>query len=48
LAQIQGFPANYKWCGNEKDIITQIGNAIPPPLCQAVVDSFKMVEINLP
>ncbi len=36
LGQIQGFPADYPWQGNEKEIITQIGNAVPPPLCQAV------------
>ena len=33
LAQIQGFPAEYQWQGNEKEIITQIGNAVPPALC---------------
>jgi DNA (cytosine-5)-methyltransferase 1 len=37
LGQIQGFPADYQWQGNEKEIITQIGNAVPPPLCEAVV-----------
>jgi DNA (cytosine-5)-methyltransferase 1 len=32
LAGIQGFPASFTWCGEEKAVITQIGNAVPPPL----------------
>jgi len=32
LAQIQGFPADFPWQGDEKAAITQIGNAVPPPL----------------
>jgi DNA (cytosine-5)-methyltransferase 1 len=43
LAQIQGFPANYQWQGNEKEIITQIGNAVPPALCEAVVRSLPNI-----
>ena len=38
LKQIQGFPADYKLCGNQKEQIIQIGNAVPPPLIQAVVE----------
>lgn len=34
--QIQGFPADYPWQGATKDKITQIGNAVPPPLATAV------------
>jgi DNA (cytosine-5)-methyltransferase 1 len=34
--QIQGFPADYPWQGVTKDKITQIGNAVPPPLATAV------------
>lgn len=44
LGQIQGFPAEYQWQGNEKDIITQIGNAVPPALCEAVVRSLPHIE----
>jgi site-specific DNA-cytosine methylase len=33
---IQGFPADYAWRGSAKDRITQIGNAVPPPLAAAV------------
>ena len=43
LAQIQGFPADYPWQGNEKEIITQIGNAVPPRLCEQVVLSLPQI-----
>lgn len=43
LGQIQGFPAEYQWQGNEKEIITQIGNAVPPALCEAVVRSLPNI-----
>jgi site-specific DNA-cytosine methylase len=43
LGQIQGFPAEYKWQGNEKEIITQIGNAVPPALCESVVRSLPHI-----
>lgn len=38
LKQIQGFPAEYKVCGTDKDKIIQIGNAVPPPLIKAIVE----------
>lgn len=37
LKQIQGFPADYIVCGSNKDKITQIGNAVPPPLIRAII-----------
>lgn len=40
LKQIQGFPANYKMLGNWKQKVTQIGNAVPPPLVQHVVQNI--------
>jgi DNA (cytosine-5)-methyltransferase 1 len=43
LAQIQGFPAEYQWQGNEKEIITQIGNAVPPALCESVIRSLPNI-----
>jgi DNA (cytosine-5)-methyltransferase 1 len=43
LGQIQGFPVDYQWQGNEKEIITQIGNAVPPPLCESVVRSLPNI-----
>jgi DNA (cytosine-5)-methyltransferase 1 len=38
LKQIQGFPSDYILCGNIKEKIVQIGNAVPPPLIKAVVE----------
>jgi DNA (cytosine-5)-methyltransferase 1 len=40
LKQIQGFPSDYKLCGNIKEQIVQIGNAVPPPLIRAVVEKI--------
>lgn len=41
LKQIQGFPADFKLCGNVKEQIVQVGNAVPPNLVQAVAQGFK-------
>jgi DNA (cytosine-5)-methyltransferase 1 len=46
LGQIQGFPSEYQWQGNEKEIITQIGNAVPPALCEAVVRSLPNITFK--
>lgn len=46
LGQIQGFPAEYQWQGNEKEIITQIGNAVPPALCESVVRSLPNITFK--
>jgi DNA (cytosine-5)-methyltransferase 1 len=40
LKQIQGFPADYIVCGNIKEQIIQIGNAVPPPLIKALVENI--------
>lgn len=37
LKQVQGFPSDYKICGNTGKQIIQIGNAVPPPLIEKVV-----------
>lgn len=37
LKQIQGFPRDYIVVGNRKDSVVMIGNAVPPPLIEAVV-----------
>ena len=37
LKQIQGFPKDFKLCGNKKQKIKQIGNAVPPPLIERIV-----------
>ena len=37
-AKLQGFPPGYPWQGDTKEaVFRQIGNAIPPPLAQAVL-----------
>jgi site-specific DNA-cytosine methylase len=40
LKQIQGFPSTYTICGNTKEQIIQIGNAVPPPLVQSIVQTI--------
>lgn len=40
LKQIQGFPKDYKLSGNIGKQIKQIGNAVPPPLIQMIVESL--------
>ena len=40
LKQIQGFPEDYKISGNKSKQIIQIGNAVPPPLIQMIVESL--------
>ncbi len=44
LAQIQGFPEEYVFCGNEKAIITQIGNAVPPQIVKYIAENLDKVE----
>ena len=36
LATVQGFPLDFEFCGNQSDAYRQIGNAVPPPLAEAV------------
>jgi len=45
LKQIQGFPADYKVLGSVKEQITQIGNAVPPPLIKSIVENIIIQEI---
>ena len=40
LKQIQGFPEEYKVAGTISKQITQIGNAVPPPLIKLIVEHF--------
>lgn len=41
LKQIQGFPASFILTGSKKDQVTQIGNAVPPPIIQSVASCLK-------
>lgn len=36
LKQIQGFPKEFEICGNKKEQIIQIGNAVPPKLVEII------------
>ena len=38
LKQIQGFPKDYVMEGSQKDQVVQLGNAVPPPLIQKIVE----------
>ncbi len=40
LKQIQGFPPDYKLDGSVSKQIKQIGNAVPPPLIQMIIESL--------
>lgn len=35
-ARLQGFPDEFVFCGTRADVRSQIGNAVPPPLAEAV------------
>lgn len=41
LKQVQGFPSNFALCGSKKDQVTQIGNAVPPPIIQSIAACLK-------
>lgn len=46
LGQVQGFPADYPWQGTEKEAIIQIGNAIPPPLMERIVNALPFATFK--
>ena len=39
MAVLQGFPEGYKFAGKRRDRVKQIGNAVPPPLAQKMVEA---------
>jgi len=45
LKQIQGFPAAFVLCGNKKEQVVQVGNAVPPALVEAVARALFTQEV---
>lgn len=46
---LQGFPANYQLSGNLSEQVTQVSNAVPPPLAQILADSIKSaITLDIP
>ena len=45
LQQIQGFPVSFKFSGNTKQQIVQIGNSIPPRLVEKIVKQFNISSL---
>lgn len=43
---LQGFPASYELCGSLSDQITQVSEAVPPPLGHAVAESVKQALLR--
>ena len=35
-SRLQGFPDDFRFCGTRWDVRSQVGNAVPPPLAEAV------------
>jgi DNA (cytosine-5)-methyltransferase 1 len=47
-ALIQGFDDQHLWCGTKVEIARQIGNAVPPPLAQAVAQKIMKALTDQP
>ena len=39
MAALQGFPEEYRFAGKRRDRVRQLGNAVPPPLAQKMIES---------
>jgi DNA (cytosine-5)-methyltransferase 1 len=44
LLQIQSFPIDFIMCGNDKQMITQIGNAAPPIIVQKIAEKLILCQ----
>ncbi len=46
LAALQGFPPEYKFCGPRREVVRQIGNAVPPPLAAAMIRQVLAFDVG--
>jgi DNA (cytosine-5)-methyltransferase 1 len=46
LAALQAFPPDYRWRGTKTSVCSQIGNACPPPLVEALTRANRPVEVT--
>lgn len=44
LARIQGFPGHFTFCGKPDEVITQIGNAVPPQIVTSIVRKILSLQ----
>lgn len=42
VARLQGFPADWQFCGRKTTAYRQVGNAFPPPVACAVADRLRI------
>lgn len=47
LATLQGFPADWRWCGTKTSIARQIGNAVPPALARVLAEANRPVVLEV-
>lgn len=45
LKQVQGFPADFVLTGSKKDQVTQVGNAVPPPMIHSIASALKNILV---
>ena len=46
-ALLQGFPADYVWCGNVGDVDRQIGNAVPPTMARVLAEANRPLVLEV-
>ncbi len=47
MAALQGFPRSYKFTGQRRDVVRQIGNAVPPPLAAVMLKEVLVFDTSL-